>query len=119
MHELCELGVSISIDDFGTGYSSMAYLRELPISRLKIDRAFIKDIPHDDDGAIAQTIVTLSHNLKLQVLAEGVEDQAQLDFLRAQGCDQYQGFLFSKPVSVEECDELLRMQNANELVPSR
>ena len=86
------MGISISIDDFGTGYSSFAYLRQLPIDRLKIDRAFIKDIPDADDGQIASTVIVLAKALRLKVLAEGVETDAQLTFLKERDCDKYQGF---------------------------
>ena len=107
LFELRDLGVSVSIDDFGTGYSSLSYLQQLPLTRLKIDRAFIKGIPNDDDGMIAQTIIDLSHNLKLSVLAEGVETAEQLAFLKRHACEQYQGFLFSRPCTVEQCNERL------------
>ncbi len=98
---LREAGVSVSIDDFGTGYSSLGYLKVLPINRLKIDRSFIKDFPGDDDGMIAETIVNLAHNLGMSVLAEGVDKPEQLQFLRDVGCDEYQGYLFSEPMSAE------------------
>ena len=104
---LRETGVSISIDDFGTGYSSLAYLKALPINRLKIDRSFIKDIPHNDDGMIAETVVNLAHNLGMSVLAEGVDSEAQLEFLRHRKCDEYQGYLFSRPVSGADASEIL------------
>ena len=95
---LRETGASISIDDFGTGYSSLAYLKALPINRLKIDRSFIKDIPAHDDGMIAETVISLAHNLGMSVIAEGVDTEAQLDFLSHRGCDEYQGYLFSRPI---------------------
>lgn len=104
---LRELGVSISIDDFGTGYSSLAYLKDIPINRLKIDRTFIQDIPERDNGTIARAIINLARTLDLDVLAEGVEQKGQLAFLKDAGCREYQGFLFSKPISVEECESLL------------
>jgi diguanylate cyclase (GGDEF)-like protein len=94
-----EMGISISIDDFGTGYSSFAYLRQLPLDRLKIDRAFIKDIPDADDGQIASTVIVLAKALGLKVLAEGVETEAQLAFLKERDCDEYQGYYLSRPVS--------------------
>jgi diguanylate cyclase (GGDEF)-like protein len=105
---LREIGVSVSIDDFGTGYSSLAYLKRLPLTRLKIDRAFIKDYPLTDDGMIADTIISLSHNLRLKVLAEGVESIEQLNFLRDRGCDEIQGFVFSKPLPADEFESLLK-----------
>lgn len=97
---LREMGVSVSVDDFGTGYSSLSYLKSLPINRLKIDRSFIKDIPFDDDGMIAETIIALGRNLGMSVLAEGVDTTEQLEFLRDLGCDEYQGFLFSRPLDL-------------------
>ncbi|MEH6450205.1 MAG: EAL domain-containing protein [Oleispira sp.] len=97
------IGVSIAIDDFGTGYSSLAYLKDLPIDYLKIDRVFVKDIVEDkNDAAIANSIITLAHNLGLEVIAEGVEDPNVLGVLQAFGCDHYQGFFFSRPVDPEE-----------------
>ena len=102
LHALKGLGITLAIDDFGTGYSSLSYLKRLPIDRLKIDRSFVKDIPADrDDMAIAATIIAMAHNLDLQVIAEGVEHPAQLDFLRRHRCDEVQGYLYSKPVSAE------------------
>ena len=100
-----EMGVSISIDDFGTGYSSFAYLRQLPLDRLKIDRAFIQDIPEADDGQIASTVIMLAKVLGLKVLAEGVETAAQLAFLKERDCDEYQGFYLSRPVSAAQVVE--------------
>lgn len=100
---LREIGVSIAIDDFGTGYSSLAYLKDLPIDYLKIDRVFVKDIVEDkNDAAIASSIIALAHNLGLEVIAEGVEDSSVLGILQAFGCDHYQGFFFSRPVDPEE-----------------
>jgi len=106
------MGVNISIDDFGTGYSSLAYLRQFPIDRLKIDRTFIKDIPEDDDGTIAHSIIALSKSLGLKVLAEGVETVEHLEFLQFHGCDEYQGFYLSPPVSAEEVEQLFAARNA-------
>ncbi len=97
------LGVRITIDDFGTGYSSLAYLKRYPIDKLKIDRSFIDDLGTDaDDRAIAIAIINLAKTLKLAALAEGVERQEQLDFLRAHGCDEFQGYLAGTPVAAEE-----------------
>ena len=102
LNQIKNLGASISIDDFGTGYSSLAYLRQFPIDRLKIDRAFIKDIPDADDGMIAKSIIVLAKSLGLKVLAEGVETNEQLDFIQHHDCGEYQGYFFSRPVSPEE-----------------
>jgi len=97
------IGVSIAIDDFGTGYSSLAYLKDLPIDYLKIDRIFVKDIVEDkNDAAIANSIIALAHNLGMEVIAEGVEDPNVLGILQAFGCDHYQGFFFSRPVDPDE-----------------
>ncbi|WP_317205356.1 EAL domain-containing protein [Janthinobacterium sp.] len=108
LHALKALGVQLSIDDFGTGYSSFSYLRRFPIDVLKIDRTFIHDIASDaGDAAIVAAIIALAHNLKLRVIAEGVETQAQLDYLRLRGCDEMQGYFFSRPLAAEQFRELL------------
>lgn len=104
MHEIKSLGVRFSIDDFGTGYSNLGYLRRFPIDAVKIDRSFVEDIWEGgpDDGVIANMIITLGHNLKLKVIAEGVETAAQLAFLSIAGCDMAQGFYVSRPLSADE-----------------
>jgi len=111
LESLDRLGVRMAVDDFGTGYSSLSYLRRLPIDTLKIDRAFVRDIPRDpDDSAITSAIIALANSLKLEMIAEGVENEAQRDFLRAQGCHVMQGFLFSRPQPPEDITRLLQTQ---------
>ncbi|MCI4627026.1 MAG: GGDEF domain-containing protein [Candidatus Magnetoovum sp. WYHC-5] len=105
LKELNNVGVKISIDDFGTGYSSLSYLKHLPFSKLKIDRAFIRDVTfNNDDLAITKTIIDMGHNLNLKVIAEGVETQEQLELLKKLKCDEVQGFYFSKPVPAVEAE---------------
>jgi len=100
--ELKALGVSLSLDDFGTGYSSLSYLKHFPIDKLKIDQGFVRELPGNaDDAAIARTIVTIGHQLRMQVSAEGVETAAQAEFLRLLGCDELQGYLFGRPEPAE------------------
>jgi diguanylate cyclase (GGDEF)-like protein/PAS domain S-box-containing protein len=102
------LGVKLSLDDFGTGYSSLSYLKRLPVTFLKIDRTFVEDVTTDpDDAAICLAVVDLAHNLGLQVVAEGVETEGQMNYLRKHGCDQMQGYLFSHPVPPEEFAQLM------------
>ena len=105
LNELKQMGASISVDDFGTGYSSLSYLRQFPIDRLKIDRSFVKDFPDLDDGLLASSIILLGQALDMKVIAEGVETQQQLEFLANKGCDEYQGYLLSPPVSAKECEK--------------
>ncbi|GAB1805346.1 EAL domain-containing protein [Priestia megaterium] len=103
LHLLKKYGISISIDDFGTGYSSLSYLKKLPIDCLKIDRSFIQDIQEDySNSEIAQAIISLSQSLKIQVIAEGVEEEYQKAFLMENGCDHMQGYLFSKPLAAKD-----------------
>lgn len=102
LHALKKLGIKLSVDDFGTGYSSLSYLRQLPVSKLKIDRSFIRDVTNNqDDAAIAIAIIQMAHSMGLEVLAEGVERAEQHAFLTQQGCDQIQGFYFSYPLPPE------------------
>jgi EAL domain-containing protein (putative c-di-GMP-specific phosphodiesterase class I) len=97
------LGISIALDDFGVGQSSLSYLKRLPLNQLKIDQAFIRDITTDpNDAVLVQTIIGMAQNLNLDVLAEGVETEAQYSFLVRHGCPAYQGYLFSPPIAVTE-----------------
>lgn len=105
LNQLKEMGMYLAIDDFGTGYSSLAYLQRFPIQKLKIDRSFIHDIQDDiNDAAIAKTIIGLAHNMQMIVIAEGVENTYQIEWLRNKGCDQAQGFLYAKPMPAEKLE---------------
>jgi EAL domain-containing protein (putative c-di-GMP-specific phosphodiesterase class I) len=109
LHAMKSLGVNLSIDDFGTGYSSLSYLSRFPIDVLKIDRSFVAEITRDsNDAAIVASIIALAHNLKLAVIAEGVETEDQLDYLRRHGCDEMQGYYFSRPLPAAEFEQLVR-----------
>jgi EAL domain-containing protein (putative c-di-GMP-specific phosphodiesterase class I) len=108
MRELEAMGVALSIDDFGTGYSSLSSLKSFPISRLKIDKSFVRELADNpDDQAIAMAVISLGHKLNLRVIAEGVETEQQRDFLRANECDEMQGYLFSKPVTADAIVDML------------
>jgi diguanylate cyclase (GGDEF)-like protein len=116
LEKLSAMGVLVSVDDFGTGYSSMSYLRRFPIDKLKIDRVFINEIvSRPEDASIVRAIVSLAHSLNLKVVAEGVETPAQLDFLNAAGCDEYQGYHFSHPLPAADFEHLIRESRARNM----
>jgi EAL domain-containing protein (putative c-di-GMP-specific phosphodiesterase class I) len=106
LHELAQRGVKISIDDFGTGYSSLAYLGRFPLNELKIDRSFVQRIAKDG-GPIISAIIAMGHALGMQVIAEGVKTQEQLRWLKSRRCDQYQGYLYSRPLPASQMVSLL------------
>ena len=109
MENLHERGIRMSIDDFGTGYSSLSYLKKFKAYKLKIDQSFVRDIStNSEDKAIVRAIISLAKSLGLQTIAEGVETVQQRALLMAQGCDEMQGYLFSKPLPIEEFEKLLR-----------
>ncbi|MBI5007737.1 MAG: EAL domain-containing protein [Nitrosomonadales bacterium] len=108
MHALKALGVGLALDDFGTGYSSLSYLKQLPLDQIKIDQSFVRNITNDvDDAIMVQTIISLAQHFRINVIAEGVETQEQLDFLRQNGCMAYQGYLFGRPVPIETFEAAL------------
>ncbi|QOY53750.1 EAL domain-containing protein [Candidatus Sulfurimonas marisnigri] len=109
LKEISDLGVRIAIDDFGTGYSSLSYLKKLPINKLKIDKSFVDDIPDDEDGkAIVRAVIALTHSLNLELIAEGVEEESQKDFLLENGCNNIQGYYYSKPISFVNIQEYMK-----------
>jgi len=111
LNRLRELGVMVSIDDFGMGYSSLSYLKRLPIDTLKIDQSFIRDLPNDtDDAAIVTAIIAMAKQLNLRVIAEGVETEEQIHFLRENNCLEFQGYYFNKPMPLNEFESLLMTQ---------
>ena len=116
LREIKEMGVHVSIDDFGTGYSSLARLKKFPIESVKIDRSFIRDIAVDpDDAAIVSAVIAMAHSLRLKVIAEGVETQDQVRFLRERGCDEIQGFYYSRPVTAAEISAFAARHSASRL----
>lgn len=108
MNQLKKIGIRFELDDFGTGYSSLQYLKQLPLYQLKIDQSFVRDIEHDsNDRTLVSTIISMAQSLSLQVIAEGVETEEQMQFLKASGCYHYQGYYFSKPLPIEQFDALI------------
>jgi len=106
------MGLALVIDDFGIGYSSFNYLRQFPVSKLKIDRSFINDVAvNPDDAAIAAAIISMARSLNLKVIAEGVENEEQMSFLRTHQCNEIQGYYFGKPLAVEKVADKLRGNN--------
>jgi EAL domain-containing protein (putative c-di-GMP-specific phosphodiesterase class I) len=115
LHQIKAMGVELAVDDFGTGYSSLSYLKQMPVDRLKIDQSFVRDIPESaDDCAIVRAILAMASNLKLQVIAEGVESEDQLAFLHHEGCQEIQGYLLSPPVNPDNF--IARFRNAGRVV---
>lgn len=112
LNEIKKLGISISIDDFGTGHSSLAYIKRLPIDKLKIDKSFVDDLPHDkEDVAIVRSVISIAKNLQIDIIAEGVETQEQKDFLLLEGCPKIQGYFYSKPLNASDYKEFLLKHN--------
>lgn len=109
LQRLREMGIKISVDDFGTGYSSLSYIQQFPIDALKIDRAFVADLQSQTTNKLVSTIIELGHHLHLRVIAEGVETKEQLLYLQERGCDEWQGYLFSRPISSEQIEQLFAL----------
>jgi EAL domain-containing protein (putative c-di-GMP-specific phosphodiesterase class I) len=116
LHGLSSLGVRLSVDDFGTGYSSLAYLKQLPVTEVKVDKSFVSNLAEDaEDAAIVEAIITLAHTLRLDVVAEGVEDEATWDRLRELGCDQLQGYHLARPMREPELNGWLSAARLHEV----
>ncbi len=109
LHQLQQMGVSIGLDDFGTGFSSLSQIRSLPINTIKLDKSFVNELRSSKEaGVLVTSIITLAHNLKMQVVAEGVELMDQLVYLKTAGCDQAQGYFLSRPVPLAQTEALLK-----------
>lgn len=121
LRELREMGLHLAIDDFGTGYSSMSYLQQLPVTRLKIDKSFVDGLPHSRDSiAISRAIINLAQNFQLQLTAEGVENEAQAEFLKQEGCDEIQGYFYAKPLPLDQFIHFCRSaQGGSNVIPLR
>lgn len=116
---LKEMGVSLAIDDFGTGYSSLSYLHRLPVDTLKIDQSFVQELPHSRDSvSIVRAIIAMGHSLDVRVVAEGVETDEQMNFLVSEGCDEVQGYLFSKPLPLDQMTDFLKQQSTQPADPA-
>src|SRR5206468_457359 len=108
------MGIRLSIDDFGTGHSSLGYLKRFPVDQLKVDRSFVRDLPHNgDDVAIVRAVIAMAHSLNMSVVAEGVEHQHQFDLLRVEGCDEFQGFFCRPPLPEPELLRFLAEERTN------
>ena len=120
MLELKRMGVRIAMDDFGTGYSSLASLKRLPIDQVKIDQSFVRDISSDDSGGLMiKTVIAIARDLKIDVIAEGVETEKQLAFLKRNGCKQFQGFYFGRPVPIGEFEDFVMPAQSKGSIQSR